>query len=98
MTHDANPTPHYAEHLLELVRDDLQLQALMPIASVHDALRQPGLSYERLISTVLDSYAERPGARRAGVRDCRGPRRLGSSGAATSRASRRSPMRSCTGV
>ncbi|HEX7520777.1 MAG TPA: hypothetical protein VF441_01830, partial [Acidimicrobiia bacterium] len=43
----------------ELAETDPQLQALMPDADVGAAVRQPGLSYQQVITTILDGYAER---------------------------------------
>ena len=67
MTPTPGKTPRYVKRLLEMAGNDPQLQELLPDATVEDALRQPGLSYEQLIATVLDGYAERPAL---GERDC----------------------------
>ncbi len=39
---------------------DPQLQKLTPDPRVGAAVRQPGLSYQQVITTILDGYADRP--------------------------------------
>lgn len=50
----------YEEKVLDLVKTDPQLKLMMPKPSICEALKQPGLSLERVIETVLEGYAERP--------------------------------------
>ena len=55
-----NELPLAARRALEIAKTDPQLGALTPDAEVGAAARQPGLSYQQVISTVLDGYAGRP--------------------------------------
>ncbi|MDT3444891.1 carboxylic acid reductase [Pseudofrankia sp. BMG5.37] len=48
-----------AERLADLVRADEQLRALSPDPEVAAAALRPGLSYQQVITTVLDGYAGR---------------------------------------
>jgi fatty acid CoA ligase FadD9 len=56
----ANGLLSAGQRALDLAQTDPQLQALMPDPAVGAAVRQPGLSYQQVISTVLDGYAARP--------------------------------------
>jgi fatty acid CoA ligase FadD9 len=60
MTVNRDDLPAYGRRVLELADDDPQLQELIPDPEVEAAIRQPRLSYDRLIATVLDGYAKRP--------------------------------------
>ncbi|MFI5953227.1 thioester reductase domain-containing protein [Cryptosporangium sp. NPDC051539] len=53
-------SPFYARRVQELARDDRQLQALAPDAAVLADLNAPDQSLERIVTTLLDGYAERP--------------------------------------
>ena len=55
-----NTAQHYIQRVLKLTESDPQLQQLMPKESVRAAISQPGLPLDRIIATVLESYAERP--------------------------------------
>ena len=57
---DLTPKKRYFLRMQELAKQDPQIKQLMPIESVRDAIFQPGLSYDRLIQTILDGYAEHP--------------------------------------
>ncbi|WP_238434855.1 MULTISPECIES: carboxylic acid reductase [unclassified Frankia] len=49
-----------AERLAELTVADPELQALRPDPDVTARVRRPDLSYQQVITTVLDGYASRP--------------------------------------
>jgi fatty acid CoA ligase FadD9 len=55
-----NELPLAARRALEIAKTDPQLRALTPDPEVGIAVGQPGLSYQQVISTVLDGYTERP--------------------------------------
>ena len=55
-----------AARLAELARTDPQIAAAAPDPAVTAAMQAPGLSYQQIIATVLDGYADRPAL---GVRD-----------------------------
>jgi fatty acid CoA ligase FadD9 len=57
---DISPKKRYFLRMQDLVKQDPQIKQLMPSESIRDAIFQPGLSYDRLIQTALDGYAERP--------------------------------------
>ena len=52
--------PAYARRLAAIVRDDPQLQRLVPTPSVETALATPGLTFAEAVAIVLDGYATRP--------------------------------------
>ena len=52
--------PTAGKHPLDLAKTDPQLQSLMPDPDVGKAARRQGLSYQQVISTILDGYAGRP--------------------------------------
>src|SRR4051812_41146747 len=57
---NGNGLPSYVKRVLEMTESDAQLRALIPDPQVEAAMRQPELSYDGLIATVLDGYADRP--------------------------------------
>ena len=48
------------KHPLDLAKTDPQLRSLMPDPDVGEAARGQGLSYQQVVSTILDGYAGRP--------------------------------------
>ncbi|MET0377611.1 MAG: carboxylic acid reductase [Spongiibacteraceae bacterium] len=55
-----DPKERYQRRVRALAETDPQLRQLLPKDSVRKAVRESGISYERTIATVLDSYADRP--------------------------------------
>ena len=60
--------PTARRHALDLAKTDPQIQSLMPDPDVGRAARRQGLSYQQVISTILDGYAGRSRAGRASLR------------------------------
>ena len=60
MTTSPDPLPRYARRIQELIPKDPQLQALSPDPVVLEAVGRSGLSFQELIATALDGYADRP--------------------------------------
>ncbi len=60
MTTAPSELPPPALQILEMAKNDPQLQELMPDPAVERALDRPGLSLQQLIDTVLTGYAGRP--------------------------------------
>lgn len=52
--------PRFAGKVLEMMKTDAQLQALMPKQEIFDALLDPKKSYWQIIDTALTGYAQRP--------------------------------------
>ena len=63
MTQEPDYTADFAraaERLAELVATDPQIAAAAPDPAVTAAMQAPGLSYQQIIATVLEGYADRP--------------------------------------
>ena len=87
--------PTARKHALDLAKTDPQIQSLMPDPDVGKAARRQGLSYQQVISAILDGYAGRPalGERAYALgRD----RDTGRTRRSTCPTSARSPTGSCT--
>jgi len=52
--------PTAGRHPLDLAKTDPQLRSLMPDPDVGKAARRQGLSYQQVVSTILNGYAGRP--------------------------------------
>lgn len=59
---NVNPSPvkRFFLRMQELAEQDPQIKQIRPSKSVQDAIFQPDLSYDRLIQTLFEGYAERP--------------------------------------
>jgi fatty acid CoA ligase FadD9 len=59
-TPHTDPRERYQQRMREMAETDPQIRQLVPKDSVRQAVREPGLSFDRTIAAVLDGYAERP--------------------------------------
>ena len=60
MTQEPRKLPRFAGKVIEMMKTDPQLQALMPKREVYQALMDPKLSYWQVIDAALSGYAQRP--------------------------------------
>ena len=54
------PVKKYVLQIQKLIEEDPQIKNLAPIQSVTEAIFQPDMTYDRIIHTLLEGYAERP--------------------------------------
>jgi fatty acid CoA ligase FadD9 len=60
VTENGAESSMYERRLAALAREDPQLRALVPDATVEAALATPGLAFDQAVATVLDGYSSRP--------------------------------------
>ena len=60
MAQEPRKLPRFVVRVLEMMKQDPQLQALMPDQAVDAAMRNPDLAYWQVIDTALSGYAARP--------------------------------------